>query len=155
MWQHSVLFNKNETELIMALEPKTGDYHIPETVHRIHAYAFSAVSQGVNPANGATGRIWIPEGVTVLEQGTFRNCFWLKSLSLPSTIERIEAGAWSCVSLDQPKTVNGLRNLVIKAKNPPEIIGKQKTLWYINVPNSSIADYEEALSGKVGYKKLY
>ena len=59
------------------------------------------------------------------------------------------------MSLDQPKTGNGLRNLVIKAKNPPEIIGKQKTLRYINVPNSSIADYEEALSGKIGYKKLY
>jgi hypothetical protein len=150
-----VLFNKNETELIMALDPKTGDYRIPETVRRIHAYAFSAVSQGVDPANGATGRIWIPEGVTVLEQGTFRNCFWLKSLSLPSTIERIEAGAWSCVSLDQPKTVNGLRNLVIKAKTPPEIVGRQKTLRYINVPNRSLDEYKEVLSGKIGYKKLY
>ncbi|MCI8627814.1 MAG: leucine-rich repeat domain-containing protein [Lachnospiraceae bacterium] len=150
-----VLFNKNETELIMALEPKNGDYRIPETVRRIHAYAFSAVSQGVDPANGATGRIWIPEGVTVLEQGTFRNCFWLKSLSLPSTIERIEAGAWSCVSLDQPKTGNGLRNLVIKAKNPPEIVGRQKTLRYINVPNRSLDEYKEVLSGKIGYKKLY
>ncbi len=153
--QDGMLFNKNETELIMALEPKTGDYHIPETVRRIHAYAFSAVSQEVDPTNGATGRIWVPEGVKVLEKGTFRNCFWLKSLSLPSTIERIETGAWSCVSLNQSEAGNGLRNLVIKAKNPPEIIGKQKTLRYINVPNSSIADYEEALSGKVGYKKLY
>ncbi|MCI8627810.1 MAG: leucine-rich repeat protein [Lachnospiraceae bacterium] len=153
--QDGMLFNKKKTELIMALEPVVGDYHIPKTVRRIHAYAFSAVSQGADPANGATGRIWVPEGVSVLEQGTFRNCFWLKSLSLPSTIERIEAGAWSCISLDQPNTGNGLRNLVIKAKNPPEIIGKQKTLRYINVPNSSIADYEEALSGKVGYKKLY
>lgn len=150
-----MLFNKKETELILALEAKTGDYHIPKTVRRIHAYAFSAVSQGVDPSNGATGRIWVPEGVKVLEKGTFRNCFWLKSLNLPSTIERIEVGAWSCISLEGQDSGKGLRNLIIKAKKPPEIEGKQKTLRNINVPNSSIAKYKKALSGKIGYKKLY
>ncbi len=150
-----MLFNKKETELILALEAKTGDYHIPKTVRRIHAYAFSAVSQGVDPSNGATGRIWVPEGVKVLEKGTFRNCFWLKSLNLPSTIERIEVGAWSCISLEGQDSGKGLRNLIIKAKKPPEIEGKQKTLRNINVPNSSIAKYKKALAGKIGYKKLY
>ncbi len=150
-----MLFNKKETELILALEAKTGDYHIPKTVRRIHAYAFSAVSQGVDPSNGATGRIWVPEGVKVLEKGTFRNCFWLKSLNLPSTIERIEVGAWSCISLEGQDSGKGLRNLIIKAKKPPEIVGRQKTLRYINVPNSSIAKYKKALAGKIGYKKLY
>ena len=150
-----MLFNKKETELILALEAKTGDYHIPKTVRRIHAYAFSAVSQGVDPSNGATGRIWVPEGVKVLEKGTFRNCFWLKSLNLPSTIERIEVGAWSCISLEGQDSGKGLRNLIIKAKKPPEIEGKQKTLRNINVPNSSIAKYKKALVGKIGYKKLY
>ena len=150
-----MLFNKKETELILALEAKTGDYHIPKTVRRIHAYAFSAVSQGVDPSNGATGRIWVPEGVKVLEKGTFRNCFWLKSLNLPSTIERIEVGAWSCISLEGQDSGKGLRNLIIKAKKPPKIEGKQKTLRNINVPNSSIAKYKKALAGKIGYKKLY
>ena len=150
-----MLFNKKETELILALEAKTGDYHIPKTVRRIDAYAFSAVSQGVDPSNGATGRIWVPEGVKVLEKGTFRNCFWLKSLNLPSTIERIEVGAWSCISLEGQDSGKGLRNLIIKAKKPPEIEGKQKTLRNINVPNSSIAKYKKALAGKIGYKKLY
>ena len=153
--EDGVLFNKKKTELILALEAKTGDYHIPKTVRRIHAYAFSAVSQGVEPTNSATGRIWIPEGVKVLEKGTFRNCFWLKSLNLPSTIERIEAGAWSCISLEEPNAGKGLRNLIIKAKKPPEIEGKQKTLRNINVPNSSISKYKKALAGKIGYKKLY
>ncbi len=153
--EDGMLFNKSKTELILALEPKTGDYYIPKTVRRIHAYAFSAVSQGVDPANGATGRIWVPEGVKLLEKGTFRNCFWLKSLNLPSTIERIETGAWSCISLEEPNAGKGLQNLIIKAKKPPEIEGKQKILRNINVPNSSISKYKKALAGKIGYKKLY
>ncbi len=101
-YEDGVLYNAGETELLAVLEPVTEDFKVPKTVQRIHAYAFAAAAyleeeqdripyrDSEEDALGQpTARIWIPEGVETLEEGTFQNCTWLKSLSLPSTLQRI------------------------------------------------------------------
>ncbi len=91
--EDGILYNADQSELLVALRGFRGDFRIPETVRRIHAYAFAGTDRE-EIYFFPSARIWVPEGVKVLEQGAFA-CTWLKSLSLPSTIERIEADAWT------------------------------------------------------------
>jgi hypothetical protein len=82
---------------------------IPETVNYISAWAF-------HENWAVTGEVKIPEGVTVLGNCTFRNCYHIKKLILPSTLKKIAIQTfWGVDDLTEVTLPDGIEELGIGA----------------------------------------
>ncbi len=56
------------------------DIRFPDTMERIGAFAFQRTN---------LTELVLPEGITAIEQGTFCGCYWLESITFPSTLREI------------------------------------------------------------------
>jgi hypothetical protein len=74
----SILFNKDQTNLIQCTTSKTGRYNIPSTVKTIEDNAFSEC--------GGLTNITIPASVTSFGEGVFSYCSGLTSVNIPPAI---------------------------------------------------------------------
>jgi hypothetical protein len=77
-----VLFNKDQTELILCPAGKSGIYTSPDSVTSIGAYAFAWCTE-------LTGVV-IPEGVTNIGFGGFFSCMGLSSITIPASVTSID-----------------------------------------------------------------
>ena len=77
-----VLFNKDQTTLLMCPQAKTGRYAIPASVSNIDRDAFAACS--------GLSSITIPESVTSIGWESFSGCTGLTSITIPASITGIE-----------------------------------------------------------------
>ncbi|MBO7599467.1 MAG: leucine-rich repeat domain-containing protein [Bacteroidales bacterium] len=110
-----VLFNKNQTELILYPVSKSGSYTIPNSVTSIRSGAFydcknltsinipgSVKHIGNFAFIDCTGltEITIPDGVTAIGGQTFEYCSNLTSVTIPESVTEIDFNAFSyCTSL--------------------------------------------------------
>lgn len=60
----------------------------------------------------ATKNVVIPEGVEVIPSHFFQSCDWIETVSLPSTLKRIEAGAFEdCTNLQSINIPDGIEEI--------------------------------------------
>ena len=112
---NGVLYNKDQTTLIICPLAKTGDYSIPESVTAIESEAFKN-------CNGI-GSVTIPDGVTEIKYSTFRGCSGLTSITIPESVTDIESSAFEGCSSLADVYYSGLRRkwdqIYISADNEP------------------------------------
>ena len=97
-------------------------------------------------ASGAS-RIEIPEGMTVIDNGAFKNNTKLKEVILPSTLKRIGSSAFEGTSLAKVELPSGLTYIGDNA------FANNKALTEVAIPKSVISAYG-AFSGDENLKKV-
>jgi len=105
-----VLYNKQRTQLLRMPGGFSGDYTIPEGVQTIADYSLSycynltaitipnsvtAIGMGVFRDCDELTAVTIPENVQVLEEYLFDHCFKLSSVTIPAGVKNIKTGAFS------------------------------------------------------------
>jgi hypothetical protein len=152
-----VLFNNDQTELILCPEGKTGDpYTIPNGVTSIGYRAFGGCSglASITIPNGVTSigdqafdgcsglaSITIPNGVTSIGDQAFDGCSGLTSITIPNSVTSIEwAAFYGCSGLTSVTNLN---------PSPQSITGEVFYNVYLSgvtlyVPAEAIAAYENA-----------
>ncbi|MBR2414034.1 MAG: leucine-rich repeat domain-containing protein [Clostridia bacterium] len=84
--ENGILFNKDKTEMIKYPEgKKSKSYTVPEGVTTIGTNAFHIVE--------CLGKITLPEGVEVIKDAAFEEC-WAKEISLPDSLKEIQYNAF-------------------------------------------------------------
>jgi len=106
---NGVLFDKNQTMLLVYPKGKTGNYDIPETVTSTDDWAFynctgltsisipnSLTTFGLATFQGCTGltSVTIPESVTTIGQQVFAYCSNLMSVTIPESVTSIGYAAF-------------------------------------------------------------
>lgn len=90
--QEGVLFNKNNSQLLIYPEGRYGNYIIPSSVTTIGIEAFSG-------CRGLTS-ITIPKNVTTISNEAFSGCSGLTSITIPSSITTINYATFDyCIRL--------------------------------------------------------
>ena len=101
-----VLFNLDQTELVLFPPGRGGDYEIPDGVTTISHSSFAGCS-------GLTS-LTIPNSVTAIDERAFSGCSGLTSLKIPDHVGRIEDNAFSgcsgLTSLTIPSSVRVIGN---------------------------------------------
>ena len=88
-----VLFNKNQTELIVCPSGKSGNYSIPVTVNKIRESAFIRCAKLTN--------IVIPQNVSKIDTCAFFYCSGLTGISIPETVSYFGGYAfYACMKLN-------------------------------------------------------
>jgi hypothetical protein len=82
-----VLFDKDQTELLLCPAGKTGVYRSPRSVTSIGEYAFAWCTD--------LSGVVLPEGVTNLGFGSFYACTSLSSITIPASVTRIDDWAFA------------------------------------------------------------
>ena len=82
-----VLFNRDRTTLLAYPTGRKGAYTVPDTVTRIHDYAFGE--------RNALTKVVIPSSVKTIGFNAFEYCAALKKASLANGLEEIETGAFN------------------------------------------------------------
>jgi hypothetical protein len=99
-----VLFNKNQSEIIVYLANKTDtSYQIPKSVVTIKEAAFWGCSK--------LNSILIPSSVTVIENSAFNRCYSLSEIIIPDSVEIIGEFAFYGTSITEtniPKSVTSI-----------------------------------------------
>ena len=96
--QNGVLFNKNETELVVCPAGKTGSYTASFGVTEIDDYAFHGCA-------GLTS-VTLPSTVREIDDNAFSDCTGLKTIIIPNSVTKISSDAfYNCHSL----TIHGER----------------------------------------------
>jgi hypothetical protein len=99
-----VLFNKNQTDLLIYPRGKAGGYVIPNTVATIGVYAFED--------SAALTSVTIPDSVTSIEPASFYGCASLVNVTIPSGVTSVTNAvfAWctSLTSVTIPSTVTNI-----------------------------------------------
>ena len=102
----------------------------------------------------------LPIGINKIPMGIFSNCPQLKTLTLPSSIEIIEKGAFTTEDYNRGllTSKNGLESIIIESINPPQIITPSRDKGFYNdratifdsnvsviyVPAGSVEAYKKA-----------
>ena len=81
-----VLFNKNQTALLLFPKGKTGAYKIPDSVTYIQNCAFENSHHLTS--------VTIPDSVTSISVGMFRGCDHLASVTIPDSVTSIKSHAF-------------------------------------------------------------
>ena len=98
----------NDECIIGAYNGAGGEIHIPSQIEgvkvvRINQFAFD---------NSNLTSVTVPEGISNIEKGTFRNCNSLTSVTLPESITSIGANAfYSCASLTSIELPKGVKSI--------------------------------------------
>jgi hypothetical protein len=103
-----VLFDKNQTMLILCPEGMAGNYAVPNGVTNIGDYAFEAC--------GSLTGVTIPSGVTGIGVGAFSDCSTLTNVTIPNSLTSIGSEAFeSCSSLNSMTIPEGVTNIGVYA----------------------------------------
>lgn len=129
----NVLFNKDKTELIYAVNTINGSYTIPNSVSIISGYAFSSCKLLTN--------ILIPDSITTIGDNAFEGCSLLTTITIPSSVTSIGKEAFSfCTSLKNvtiPSSVTSISDYEFN---------KCTSLTNVNIPESVITIGNNAFS---------
>jgi hypothetical protein len=90
--EDGVLFNDDKTTLVAYPSAKTStSYTVPNNVTAIGAYAFGSV---ITPRTGVLTDIILPNGLTSIGEGAFKNSSNLRNVNIPSTVTSLGAYAF-------------------------------------------------------------
>ncbi len=141
-----ILYNVNETTLIMCPQGKTGSFAIPNYVTSIGSLAFDGCS--------GLDSVTIPNSVTSIGDRAFDDCSGLKSITIPNSVTSIGyATFYGCsglVSVTIPNSVTNIGNMAfyhcsglksVTIPNSVTIIGTEAfdnciNLTSVTIPNS-------------------
>ena len=140
-----VLFNKNQTELIVCPSGKSGNYTIPVTVNKIRESAFIRCAKLTNimiPQNvskidtcaffycsGLTG-ISIPETVSYFGGYSFYACMKLNSVTIPSITSHIGTSAFAYC--------NALTSIYASPASPVNLTSSPSVFYNVNKTNCTL-----------------
>ena len=129
---NNVVFNKDQTELVLCSCGKTGEYQIPDSVKHIDDYAFYACEKltgVIIPSSVASignsafyqcsiSSISIPDSVTTIDNWAFGSCSGLNSVTIGSSVESLgEAAFHSCSSLTEVTLPDSVKSIGIGVFN--------------------------------------
>ncbi|MCI8627813.1 MAG: leucine-rich repeat protein [Lachnospiraceae bacterium] len=155
--ENGMLLNRDKTELIKCVKATSTKIVVPDTVRRIHPFAFCNTNVKELP-KGTEGirfdlpegvEIYLPEGLTKLELGTFYQNEWIERVFLPASLEKIEERVFVT---GYPYTA--LMTVVFQSKQVPEI-GKKNEVKEVDVPDTFLKNYQDGLKGRLQYEKIY
>jgi hypothetical protein len=102
---NNILFTKNKSELIIyAPRLQEESYEIPDSVFRVHNYAFFACKN--------LKSITIPDSVFELGEGAFYECSNIKKIVIPDSVVKIEDFCFrNCVNLECIEIPDSVQNI--------------------------------------------
>jgi hypothetical protein len=133
-----VLFDKNQTALILCPAGKAGIYTIPNTVTSIGSGAFQACSR-------LTG-VTIPDSVTSIGDIAFRYCSGLSSVTIPNSVTNIGSEAFESSGLTNATIGNGVTSI------PSAMFMYCGNLCSVTIPNSVTSIEDAAFNSCTGLK---
>ncbi|MBL7967057.1 MAG: leucine-rich repeat protein [Prolixibacteraceae bacterium] len=86
-----VLFNKEQSEIIVCPKSKTGNYTIPSSVTNIIRFAFMECTNLTS--------VIIPSSVTTIGKMAFQDCNGLTSIGIPSSVRSMDGAFFKCSAL--------------------------------------------------------
>ena len=138
-----ILYNADQTELLICPPGKSGDVTLPSTVTRIAGSAFN----GCAKLTGVT----LHEGITKIENVVFEGCDGLTEVTLPATLTSLGNGAFdNCAGLTSVTVADGntefsSENGVLYSKDKTELLlypmAKSDTNFTIPDSVTRIASY--------------
>ena len=150
--ENGMLLNRDKTELIKCFRATSTKIVVPDTVRRIHPFAFC--NTDVNELPKGTEGIWfdlpegveiyLPEGLTELEMNSFYRCKWIDRVFLPASLKKIEEEVFATNQI----------TLVFQSKQVPEI-GENNWVREVDVPDAFLKNYQDGLKGRLQYEKIY
>lgn len=152
--EDGMLLSKDKTELIKYLKPTSNDIIIPDTIQRVHAYAFENIDtygfQQEHENRDLTFQVHLPEGLTELETGTFSGCDWLDTLYLPASLEKIADRVFV------EDRIGLVQTLVFQSSKPPEVgKGNEVKKVKIEAKEANLEEFKTSLEGRLQYEQLY
>ena len=150
--ENGMLLNRDKTELIKCFRATSTKIVVPDTVRRIHPFAFC--NTDVNELPKGTEGIWfdlpegveiyLPEGLTELEMNSFYRCKWIDRVFLPASLKKIEEKVFATNQI----------TLVFQSEQLPEV-GKDNWVREVDVPDAFLKNYQDGLKGRLQYEKIY
>ena len=136
---------------------------LPDSVNEIGSYAFS--SSGIVSIN-------LPQGITTIETGVFKNCASLKSIDFPQNLATIGSYAfWGCTSLESiiiPNSVTeigdyaftgctNVTNIVLsnQLQSIPYLCFSSTSITSITIPDSITEIGKESFNGCKNLTDIY
>ncbi len=136
-----ILYNKQQTELVIFPSGLTGSFIIPNSITKIGRYAFAGCSGLVS--------VTIPSSVKSIEQGAFISCSALSSITIPNAITSIERAAFAaCYNLTGISIPNNVTSI------GPYAFQRCKKLTIISIPKSVASIDHWAFSECTGLKTV-
>ncbi|MCI8627811.1 MAG: leucine-rich repeat protein [Lachnospiraceae bacterium] len=150
--ENGMLLNRDKTELIKCFRATSTKIVVPDTVRRIHPYAFR--NTNVNELPKGTEGIWfdlpegvevyLPEGLTELEMWSFYGGKWIERVFLPASLKKIEEEVFATNQI----------TLVFQSEQVPEI-GENNWVREVDAPDAFLKNYQDGLKGRLQYEKIY
>lgn len=159
--ENGMLLNQDKTELIICFKATSTKIVVPDTVRRIHPFAFCNTDVWELPEMtewilyGRSGgvEIYLPEGLTEWEIGTFYRNEWIERVFLPASLEKIEEGVFVTGYSETARMT-----LVFQSEQVPEIgrpDGGNNRVKEVDVPDAFLKNYQDGLKGRLQYEKIY
>lgn len=99
-----ILFNKSQTSLLCYPGGKTGPFNIPEAITSLGQHAFEGCI-------GLT-EVTIPDGITIIPEFLFMDCYNLASVDIPESVTSIGGKAFStCLALTNVTIPSGVTSI--------------------------------------------
>ena len=148
--ENGMLLNKDKTELIKCVKATSMKIVVPDTVRRIHPFAFCYTDvQDLQKEAEERVRIYLPEGLTELEVGTFYGNEWIDRVFLPASLKKIGEGVFVT---NYPE--NTQITVVFQSEQVPEI-GENNEVKEVDVPDAFLKKYRDVLERRLQYEKIY
>ncbi len=148
--ENGMLLNRDKTELIKCVKATSTKIVVPDTVRRIHPFAFCYTDvQDLQKEAEERVRIYLPEGLTELEVGTFYGNEWIDRVFLPASLKKIGEGVFVT---NYPE--NTQITVVFQSEQVPEI-GENNEVKEVDVPDAFLKKYRDVLERRLQYEKIY
>ena len=148
--ENGMLLNRDKTELIKCFRATSTKIVVPDTVRRIHPFAFCYTDvQDLQKEAEERVRIYLPEGLTELEVGTFYGNEWIDRVFLPASLKKIGEGVFVT---NYPE--NTQITVVFQSEQVPEI-GENNEVKEVDVPDAFLKKYRDVLERRLQYEKIY
>ena len=106
-YRDGLLFNKDQSKLLMYVNREKDEIVVPDGVESIEATAFEA-----SPIRKSVAKVSLPSSLKCIQVGAFRGCNSLTEIVVPESVTQIgEAAFESCRGLSRVTLPNGINEI--------------------------------------------